>query len=471
MECLFLNKKRGKTFRVALINPPLSKGGFHHQIYLPMGLPYLAAVLEKNEHEIEVIDCEALEIDHKKLRAKLASLEPDVVGITSTTPTIESALLSAQVAKEACPNVAVVLGGPHATFMDEQILKEEAAVDIIVRGEGEQTLCELMDHIFNFEGLHEVAGITFRKNGQIIRTPNRSFIQNLDELPYPAYKYFPLKKYQISGRLILPVISSRGCPFQCSFCVSSQMFGKKFRMRRIKNVVDEIEWLRDTYGADAFTFYDDAFTLDIERAIEICEEIKRRKIGLPWNCQTRVDHVSKKLLAKMRESNCELVYFGVESGCQKILDAVGKETSIKQNEKAIKWAKDAGLVVIISLMIGYPGETADTLEQTLDLVRRLKPDDAYLCVATPYPGTRFYRLIEENGWEMSHDWSLYDTTTPVFENPSISKEKILEMRKKFVDDFYSPFYILRQMVKGNFYNRFFARIALSHLVWRIRSSL
>jgi len=433
----------------------------------------LAAVLEKNEDEVEVIDCEALAIDHKKLRAKLASLEPNMVGITSTTPTIQSALLSARMAKEAHPEVTVVLGGSHATFMDEQILGENSEVDVVVRGEGEQTLVELADAISksNLKNLNKVAGITFRKNGKIIRTPNRPFIQNLDELPRPAYDHLPLKKYRISGRAILPVITSRGCPFQCSFCVSSQMFGKTFRMRSIKNVVDEIEWLRDTHGADAFTFYDDAFTLDIERALKICEEIKKRKIGLPWDCQTRVDNVSKEVLAKMRRAGCEVVYFGVESGSQKILDAVGKKTTIQQNERAIRWAKDAGLFVIASLIIGYPSETADTLEQTLDLIRRLKPDDAYLCVATPYPGTELYRLVKEKGWRLSRDWSQYDTTKPVFENPSITKEKILEMRKKFVDDFYSPSYILRQIIKGNFYNRLVARIALNHIIWRVRSSL
>jgi len=249
------------------------------------------------------------------------------------------------------------------------------------------------------------------------------------------------------------------------------MSGIRFRARSPKNVVDEIEWLRDTHGADAFTFYDDAFTLDIERALKICEEIKKRKIGLPWDCQTRVDNVSKEVLAKMRRAGCEVVYFGVESGSQKILDAVGKKTTIQQNERAIRWAKDAGLFVIASLIIGYPSETADTLEQTLDLIRRLKPDDAYLCVATPYPGTELYRLVKEKGWRLSRDWSQYDTTKPVFENPSITKEKILEMRKKFVDDFYSPSYILRQIIKGNFYNRLVARIALNHIIWRVRSSL
>jgi anaerobic magnesium-protoporphyrin IX monomethyl ester cyclase len=438
-----------------------------------MGLPYLAAVLEKNEHEIEVIDCEALEINHKKLRAKLASLEPNVVGITSTTATIPSAFESARVAKEACPNVPVVLGGPHATFMDKQILSEEAAVDIIVRGEGERTLLELVDVMSksSLKDLDEVAGITFRKNGQIVRTPNRPFIQDLDELPRPAYKYFPLSKYRILGRSIFPVITSRGCPFQCSFCVDPQIFGNKFRMRRVKNVVDEIEWLRDEYGANAFMFYDDTFTLDMERTIQICEEMKRRKISLPWSCQTRVDHVSKRVLAKMSEANCELVHFGVESGSQKILDVVSKQTSIQQNENAIKWAKEAGLVAIISLMVGHPGETEDTLRQSLDFARRLKPDDAWLCVATPYPGTELYRFIKEKGWEMDPDWSLYDTTTPVFENPSISKEKILEMRRKFVDDFYSVSYILRHMFKRNFYSHYLARVALNHLVWRIRTSL
>jgi anaerobic magnesium-protoporphyrin IX monomethyl ester cyclase len=242
-------------------------------------------------------------------------------------------------------------------------------------------------------------------------------------------------------------------------------------MRNIKNVVDEIEWLRDTHGADAFTFYDDMFTFDVDRALRICEEIKKRKIGLPWDCQTRVDYVSKELLAKMREANCEVVYFGVESGCQKTLDAMNKKALLKQNEKAVKWAKDAGLFVILSVIIGYPGETPEALKQTLDLARRLEPDDAYICVATPYPGTELYHLIKKNGWKMASDWSLYDTTTPVFENPTISTEKILEMRKQFVDDFYSPSYILRQMSKGHFYNRLLARIALNHFIWRIKSAL
>jgi radical SAM superfamily enzyme YgiQ (UPF0313 family) len=434
-----------------------------------MGLAYLTAVLEENGHEVTVIDCPALEIDHEKLKARLASFEPNIVGITSMTPTIQSTLLSARVVKETCPDATVVLGGPHATFMDREILDQEAAVDIVVRGEGEQTFLELAQNVSDPKSLHGVDGITFRNREQVLQTPIRSFIQNLDQLPYPAYKYFPLRKYRLFGKLFLPIITSRGCPFQCSFCVTSRMFGKEYRARSPKNIVDELELLRDVYGADAFTFYDDTLTLDRKRILEICEEIKTRKIGIPWDCQTRVDQVSKEVLAKMRETNCQQIFFGVESGCQKILDAVKKGTSVEQNEKAVRLAKDAGLFVAVSVIIGYPGETADMLKQTLDFIRKAEPDDVYLCVATPYPGTELRRLVEDMGLKMSTEWELYDTVTPVFENPFLSAEEIRKTRKTFYDSFYSPTYVLRQLFKGNFYSRIMARTALNHLLWRIRS--
>jgi anaerobic magnesium-protoporphyrin IX monomethyl ester cyclase len=462
-----------KTSKIALVNPPVLKGVFHHPLLPPLGLAYLAAVLEQDGHEVRVIDCPACAIDHDQLKMELASFEPMLIGITSTTPTIPSALLSARAAKEACPDSKVILGGPHATFMDKQILSEEIAVDIVVRGEGEQTLVELAQHSPNSESLHDIDGITFKNNGQIIQTPDRPFIQNLDDMPRPAYKYFPLEKYRIFGKMFLPIITSRGCPFQCSFCVTSQIFGQKFRARSPKNVVDELEWLRDVHGANGVSFYDDTLTLDRKRILEICDEIKNRKIGLPWGCQTRVDQVSKEVLAKMREANCNEVSFGVESGCQNILDAVKKKTSVEQNEKAIKWAKEEGLFVAVSAIIAYPGETKDTVRQTVDLVRRMEPDDAYLCIATPYPGTELRTLVENMGWKISNDWSLYDTMNPVVENPLVPAEEIIKIRKAFYDGFYSPRYILRQVIKGklggNFYSQIMTRIALNHLLWRIKS--
>jgi anaerobic magnesium-protoporphyrin IX monomethyl ester cyclase len=460
-----------KKTKIALVNSPVPKGVFHHPLFPPLGLAYLAAVLEQDGHEVMVIDCPSCALNHEDLKKKLSSFAPKLVGITAMTPIIQSALLSARAAKDVCPDSKVILGGPHATFMDKQILSEEPAVDIVVRGEGEQTLVEIARN--SSRHLRDIDGITFKNNGLIVQTPDRPFIQNLDDLPRPAFKHFPLENYRIFGKMFLPIMTSRGCPFQCSFCVTSKLFGEKFRARTSKSVVDELEWLRDTCGANGVSFYDDTLTLDKKRMLEICNEIKKRKIRIPWGCQTRVDQVTKEIIGKMREANCDEISFGVESGCQKILDAVHKKTSIEQNEKAIRWAKEEGLFVAVSAIIAYPGETMDMVKQTVNLVRRMEPDDAYLCIATPYPGTELRALIENMGWKISDDWSLYDTMTPVVENPLISAEDLTKIRKEFYNDFYSPQYVLRQLVKGNlkgnFYSKIMTRIAMNHLLWRIKA--
>jgi radical SAM superfamily enzyme YgiQ (UPF0313 family) len=432
-------------------------------------------VLEQNDFEVRIMDCPACKMDHEKLRADLASFKPTLIGIASMTATIPSALKSARVAKEACPDAKVLMGGPHATFADTQILTEEPAVDIVVRGEGEETLLELARNSPKLEKLGEIKGITFKYDNQIVQTPDRPFIQNLDELPRPSYKSIPIERYRIYGKKFLPIMTSRGCPFQCSFCVASQMFGAKFRARSPKNVVDEIEWLRDTYGAEGISFHDDTLTLDRKRIFDICDEIINRKIRLAWGCQTRVDQVSKEVLAKMRKAGCNEVSFGVESGCQRILDAVKKRVSVEQSENAVKWAKEEGLFVAVSTIIGYPGETKETMKQTLDFIHRIEADDVWLCLATPYPGTELRALVERMGWKMSDDWTLYNTMNPIFEIPNLPSEEISDMRKNFYAKFYSPWYTLRQVikgyVKGNFYSKIMARTSANYLLWRIKSSM
>ena len=377
--------------------------------------------------------------------------------------------MSARATKKACPDALVAVGGPHATFMDREILEQEAAVDVVVRGEGEQTLLEIAQNVADSKSLKKVDGITIRRDGQIVRNSDRTFIHNLDELPYPAYEYFQLNKYRLFGKLFLPIITSRGCPYQCSFCTTSRILGNEYRARSPKNIVDEMEFLKNTYGADAFTFYDDTLTLDKNRIFRICEGIKTKKINLPWDCQTRVDQVSKEILIKMHETKCQQVFFGVESGCQEVLDAVKKRTTVEQNAKAISLAKEVGLFVAISVIIGYPGENREMLEQTLDFIRNAEPDDAYLCVATPYPGTELRRLVVDKGFKMSPDWGLYDTVTPVFENPLLPAEDIINLRREFYDGFYSMKYVLRHLFKGNFYSRVMARTALNHIFWRVKS--
>lgn len=454
---------------LTLLNPPYPSGA-PEAIFIPLGISYLAAFLENNGYTVDVIDCQVLNLTQRELEGEFRRLQPDVVGVTAATLTYEPALEIVKTAKEACPNCLTVMGGPHVTVMDEQSISESPETDIVVRGEGEQTMLELAHLVSNsnLKNLKEVAGITFRKNGQIFRTHDRPFIQNIDTLPHPTLKHFQLSKYRILGKTYLPVITSRGCPFQCAFCLSSQMCGRSFRARSPKNVLDELEWLRDTYSADAFTFYDDTFTFDINRALAICEEMKNRKFSIPWDCRTRVDRVTKEVLAKLRNTNCHLIHFGVESGSQKMLNAMKKGTTVEQNEKAIKWAKEVGISVAISVIVGYPGETPDMLKQTIDFIRRTEPDYVYMCEAVPYPGTELYSLVKDLGWELSSEWSQYHEHTQIFKNPLLPLQEIEKMKKAFFDDFFSPSYFLRKSRRRDFYSQVMARMALNHLLWRIK---
>jgi len=456
---------------VVLVNPPYPED-VPQAIFIPLGISYLIAVLEEKGYVVDLVDCPVSRPNQKELGEKFRSLNPDIIGITASTVNYLPALQILKTAKTALPNCITMIGGPHVTVQDTRIFAESPYIDIVVRGEGEQTMLELAGLVSNgnLKGLSEVAGITFRKNGQVFRTPDRPFIQDLDSLPRPVYKYFDLAKYKISGKTYMPIITSRGCPSQCTFCLASKMCGRGFRARSPSKVVDELEWLRDTFGAEAFAFYDDTFTCDIKRAIAICDEMKARKFELTWDCRTRVDKVSKELLTKLRSTNCQLIHFGVESGSQKMLNTMRKGTTVEQNARAIKWAKEAKILVAISLVIGYPGETPEMLQQTIDFIHKTKPDYVYMCEAVPYPGTELYNYIKELGLELSEDWNHYHEQMQVFKNTLLPLEKLEETKKAFYDSFFTPTYFLQKKLRGDFHSQIMARMALNHLVWEYRFS-
>jgi anaerobic magnesium-protoporphyrin IX monomethyl ester cyclase len=459
--------------KVALVTPPLMEKVAHHPLFPPLGLAYMAAVLEQNGVDVKIFDCPVCDFDHAKLKAELDKYQPTIVGVGSMTPTIKSALKSAQVAKEVCPDTKVVMGGPHATFADMEILTSDSYVDVIVRGEGEETILELAKQAPEMHGLDKVKGITFRKDNQIVRTEKRPFIDDLDSLPKPAYHLLPMEKYRITGRNLLPIISSRGCPFQCPFCVASQMFGARFRGRSPKNVLDEIEWLRDEHGAEGIAFQDDTFSFDKKRTMDICDGMIERKINLHWGCGTRADVVNKEVFQKMSRAHCDEAMLGVESGCQRMRDLLNKRVTNVQIENAVKWSKEAGIFVTVSVILGYPGETKESLQETLDYIRRIEPDDVWLCHATPYPGTCLRELVQKNGWKMSEEWELYNTMNPIFEDPKLPASEIAAMRRKFYNKFYSTRYIMRQAakgyLKGNLYSKIMTRTALNYNLWRVMS--
>jgi len=465
--------KTTKT-KIALVNTPLLEGAGDHPLFAPLGLAYMSAVLKQNGFEVKVFDCPIYGIDHEKLKSELSAFQPTIVGVGAMTQTFESALKTAHAAKEACPEAKIVMGGPHATFQDKEILSQEKVVDIIVRGEGEETLLELAKQP-ELQNINEIKGITFREDNHIIQTPTRPFIQDLDALPRPDYKEIPIEKYRINGKRILPVISSRGCPFQCSFCVASEMFGRTFRARSPKNVVDEIEWLKNQYGAEGIQFQDDTFSFDKKRAIDICNGMIERKINLQWGCGTRADVTTKELLATMKKAGCNEICFGVESGCQRIRDSLKKKVTTEQCENAIKWAKEAGIFVTVSIILGYPGETRETLQESLDFVRKVEPDSVWLNIPTPYPGTELRALVQSYGWKMTDDWNRYNTMNAIFEDPNLPANVVLQMRQDFYNKFYSTRYFMRQAVKGylrgSVYSKIMARTAANYILMRTKSKV
>jgi len=439
--------------KITFVNPPYPSKAHSHPAFIPLGIAYLGAVAEKAGHEVNVIDCQAEKLDYTSFRQKISQTNPDVVGVTATTLLYTSAKQIITIAKETHPNSITIIGGSHASFWDENALRECPSLDIVVRREGEATFLELLERFKNKQSLNGVLGSTFRtKDGKIIRNPDRPFIENLDELPFPAYHLLPLEAFHRMGKTIFPLTTTRGCVYWCDFCSTVRMFGKAYRMRSYKNVVDEMEKLHNTYGESQFTFYDDAFTVNQERTKKFCEELKARNLNVQWDCETRVDMVNRDLLKTMHDAGCMAVWFGVESGSQTILGKMNKKIKLDQTKEAFKAAHEVGLMTIASTVIGFPGETEETAWETINFIKKLNPDDIGFYVATPYPGTPMYELVQQKGWLRITDFDKYDTATPTFETPWLSMNKIRDIRYKAHQQFYlRPSYVLRMLGKGGTY--------------------
>jgi radical SAM superfamily enzyme YgiQ (UPF0313 family) len=434
-----------------------------------LGLGYLAAVLEKNNYNVDVIDCQALNIHYDEFKHEISKRKPDIIGMTAITLTYKSALHIAELTKEIHPNCITVLGGPHATFWHEEALHECPQLDAVVRREGEYTLLELVQRLEAGKSFHDVIGTTCRNNGMIVKNPDRPYIENLDELPYPARHLWPLESLR-KVEDVFYLTTSRGCTFWCDFCEAVRMFGRRYRMRSPRNVVNEIEFLNKTFGGTQFTFCDDAFTVDQARTEELCDEILKRNLKIVWNCGTRVDMVTKKLLTKMKKAGCASVWFGIESGAQEVLDEMHKGISTSQTLRTVKWVRELGLTPVPNVLLGFPGETKKTAWKTIKFAEKISPDNlAFFNIATPLPGTPLYDRVKKNGWLKITDFNLYDCQTPIFDTPTLSMEELGEIYEKAFQSFYlRPSYIIRMWAKGWTYGISETRKAFSYFLRAIK---
>jgi anaerobic magnesium-protoporphyrin IX monomethyl ester cyclase len=421
---------------VTLVNPAAPVGAAMHMPFALLGLGYLAAVLEKNNYKVDVIDCQVLRLSPEDFRSEISKRKPNIVGFTSSTLTYKSAMKLVKIAKEACPNCITIAGGPHVTFWDDKALQECPELDIVVRREGENTMLELVQRIEAEKPYQEILGITCRKDGKILQNPDRPYIEDLDSLPFPARHLWPMEKFR-EFEDVLYLTTSRGCVYWCEFCTTVRMHGRKYRMRSPKNVVDELEELYKTYGISKFTFCDDAFTVDQPRTEELCGEILKRGLKIQWNCGTRVDMITKELLAKMKEAGCITVWFGVESGTQQVLDAMKKGISPELTVKVLGWVRELGLKPVPNVILGFPGETKKSAWKTIKFIEKIAPDDlGFYNVATPFPGTPMYDMVKEKGWLRVTDFDMYDTTHPIFETPWLSMKDLGKQREGAFHHYY-----------------------------------
>ena len=443
--------------KVLFVNPPqtASKYKFMGVIAPPLGIAYMAGVLQENNIDVEILDASAEDMNFKDVEKELLKRKPDLVALTALTPTIGRALETAQVVKETLPDSIVVMGGYHPTFNFIETLEDEN-VDIVIRGEGEYIMLNLVQALENQSSLHDVKGIVFedKNSKEIVVNPEAPLIQDLDELPFPALNLLPMKKYRLldMDTHMTTMITTRGCPMQCSFCSSAAMHGKKIRERSVENIVDEIEYLNTNYDIDTIAFMDDTFTLKKRKVMAICDEILKRNIEIMWGCTSRVDTLDEKLLKKMKEAGCITIFIGVESADQQQLDNMCKNTTIAKIENAFKIAHKLKIRTIASVALGMPGDTKEIMNKTVKFVHKLKPNYAIYSLATPYPGTRFYKEAFEKNLIKIKDWSKYTLITPILETIDCSLNDMRKIQAKAFMKFYlRPHYIIRQFLQDGPY--------------------
>jgi radical SAM superfamily enzyme YgiQ (UPF0313 family) len=434
---------------VLLVNPPDIKSKYKDVLGLtapPLGLAYIGAVLEENDVKVTILDAPALDMDLQGYRRALAHKHVDLLGVQTTTPTIKQALAVGKITKELHPECAVTMGGYHATFMPEQVLRENDFVDVVVRNEGEYATLELVDAIENEKPLRNIDGINYRDGDRIVETPKRRPIEDLDALPFPARHLLPMSEYFGRKQVLATMICSRGCPMGCSFCASSAMHGRRVRFRSPENAADEMERVVDEYKVRMGGFMDDTFTLFPKWVHSFCQGIISRGIDVVWGCTARVDRFNKELLSQMWKAGCRTLLFGVESGNQNILDNVQKGTKVGQAKRAFKTARDIGMHTIASMTLGMPGENKTTIDETIGFAKRVNPDYALFSLATPYPGTKFYELASKMGLIRIKDWTHFTLLAPVIETVDLTLRELQDTQREAFKEFYlRPNYLFKQL--------------------------
>lgn len=393
--------------KILLVNPP-----FNHIIYpnlrkqlayeMPLGLLYVASFV-RNE-DISILDANALVYQIDEVAKKIICRNPDLVGFTATTLTMPIVCKIIKGIREVDNKIKIVVGGVHASFTAQQTLNDNPGIDFVVIGEGEETFNEFIGTIKKNGALNKVRGLAFRDKGSIIINEPRPLLADLDTIPFPARELLPNNIYNptpffnlgFKGEQYATVITSRGCPSRCTFC-SARNFWKTFRMRSAENIIEELAYLIKG-GVRHICFLDSTLTADQKRLFKICDHIIKEGWDIKWHCYSRVNSVNDETLKKMKKAGCFCILYGLESGNQEILNGVKKDTTLEMARQAVYLTKKNNIITDCSFIFGLPGETKESMEETLRFAMQLNPHLAKFYYATPFPGTEMFNEAINNGW-------------------------------------------------------------------------
>ncbi len=406
----------------------------------PLGILSIAAWLERHGIDVEIIDGYATRESHGEMVARIIASGCSAVGFSCTTSSFPETNRIATLLKEQAPGIVTVLGGAHACTIGAPLLDAYPALDLLVIGEGENTMLELAKS--GFTGVKDIPGVAYRgQNGRGTLTAPRELIKDLDTLPFPAYHRLP--NFPKSYRLPLfsypkapntSIISSRGCPYSCSYCDRS-VFSRGFRFNSPEYILEHVAMLSRDYGIRHVFFYDDLFTFDRKRVAEFCELKAKKGIKIGYNCIARLEHVDRELLSLLKGSGCWQVNFGIESGDPEVLKQHRKFYGLDEVGQKLKMVRDAGMRVKGLFMVGLPGEDEAAIRRTIDYALSLPLDEINVTKFTPFPGAPVYRTIREFG-EFDENWELMNCINTVFVPNGMTKEQIDDLYDEFIRRFY-----------------------------------
>ena len=444
---------------ILLIEPAKTKSGSDSiwntikQSSLPFGLLQLAAFIKANNIKVDLIDLQVKKFSEAEFLERVLKLRPDFFGITANTVQIKPGLSIAKLLKQNFPNIKIVFGGIHATVMADEVLAEQF-VDFVVRGEGEQTIVELLAG----RAYSEINGLSYKINGQIIHNQPRELIADLNLLPTPAYELIDLKLYRptLGNFKQLPSVSittSRGCPGTCTFCFSGAM-GKKIRFMSAQKIFNHIKFLHDKFGVRDINFYDDTFTVNRANVFELCKMLIEAKLGISWGCMSRLDCVSEEILEMMHEAGCHQIGYGIETTSKEILENIKKRVPpLERIKEIVETTKKIGIEVRAMFMLGNPGETEMTMEDSIKFAKSLNADIYLFNVTTPYPGTEMFGWADKNEYLITKNWDNYDLYHYVMRLPTVDNKTIEKYYKKAYRSCYlRPSFIIRRLRKINSWN-------------------